>query len=196
MAHAGRPQAAGGWPLGAYARAAPHPRGTVVAQDFFRSGLLPADTDFRVFAASLLRRAAHPPPACSGASPHPPPACSGASPRPPPACSGASPRPPPACLCARRARQGPSATRARDEPRRSARLRGSADRGCGWLMPVRQPGQAGGGGGRRRRAPASGGASLGTAGRRGSVTAWGAPGRIAGRARAHCANRGQLARWA
>jgi hypothetical protein len=52
------PQAAGGWPLGAYARAAPHPRGTVVAQDFFRSGLLPADTDFRVFAASLLRRAA------------------------------------------------------------------------------------------------------------------------------------------
>ena len=54
------PQAAGGWPLGAYARAAPHPRGTVVAQDFFRSGLLPADTDFRVFAASLLRRAARP----------------------------------------------------------------------------------------------------------------------------------------
>ena len=48
-------QAAGGWPLGAYARSAPHPRGTVVAQDFFRSGLLPADTDFRVFEASLLR---------------------------------------------------------------------------------------------------------------------------------------------
>ncbi|KAK9839270.1 hypothetical protein WJX81_004900 [Elliptochloris bilobata] len=50
-------QAAGGWPLGAYARSAPHPRGTVVAQDFFRSGLLPADTDFRVFEASLLRGA-------------------------------------------------------------------------------------------------------------------------------------------
>lgn len=59
-------QAAGAWPLGAYARSAPHPRGTVVAQDFFRSGLLPADTDFRVFEASLLRWQTLRPLCCSG----------------------------------------------------------------------------------------------------------------------------------
>ena len=61
-------QAAGGWPLGAYARSAPYPRGTVVAQDFFRSGLLPADTDFRVFEASLLRCEKLCPVRCSNAS--------------------------------------------------------------------------------------------------------------------------------
>lgn len=61
-------QAAGGWPLGAYARSAPYPRGTVVAQDFFRSGLLPADTDFRVFEASLLRWEKLCPVRCSTAS--------------------------------------------------------------------------------------------------------------------------------
>lgn len=40
---------AGDWALRAYARAAPYPRGTTVAQDFFDLGLIPADTDYRMF---------------------------------------------------------------------------------------------------------------------------------------------------
>jgi hypothetical protein len=42
-------QHTGDWVLRAYARAAPFPRGTTVAQDFFELGLLPADTDYRMF---------------------------------------------------------------------------------------------------------------------------------------------------
>eukprot|EP00887_Chlorella_sp_A99_P005787 scaffold1.g5787.t1 len=37
-------QHTGDWTLAAYARAAPYPRGTTVAQDFFELGLIPADT--------------------------------------------------------------------------------------------------------------------------------------------------------
>lgn len=42
-------QHTGDWTLRAYARAAPFPRGTTVAQDFFDLGLIPADTDYRMF---------------------------------------------------------------------------------------------------------------------------------------------------
>lgn len=42
-------QHTGDWTLGAYARAAPYPRGTTVAQDFFELGVIPADTDYRMF---------------------------------------------------------------------------------------------------------------------------------------------------
>jgi len=38
------------WTLRAYARAAPYPRGTTIAQDFFDLGVIPADTDFKMFA--------------------------------------------------------------------------------------------------------------------------------------------------
>ncbi|KAL6780784.1 hypothetical protein ACKKBF_B11720 [Auxenochlorella protothecoides x Auxenochlorella symbiontica] len=37
------------WTLPAYARSAPHPRGNTVFQDFFDLGLIPADTDYRLF---------------------------------------------------------------------------------------------------------------------------------------------------
>lgn len=42
-------QHTGDWTLQAYARSAPHPRGTTLAQDFFDLGLIPADTDYRMF---------------------------------------------------------------------------------------------------------------------------------------------------
>ncbi|CAG0890635.1 unnamed protein product, partial [Cyprideis torosa] len=37
------------WLVEAYAKYAPHPFATVVAQDIFRSGMLPMDTDYRIF---------------------------------------------------------------------------------------------------------------------------------------------------
>lgn len=42
-------QHTGDWTLRAYARAAPAPRGTTLGQDFFELGLIPADTDYRMF---------------------------------------------------------------------------------------------------------------------------------------------------
>ncbi|EFN50786.1 hypothetical protein CHLNCDRAFT_142511 [Chlorella variabilis] len=42
-------QHTGDWTLAAYARSAPRPRGTTMAQDFFDLGLIPADTDYRMF---------------------------------------------------------------------------------------------------------------------------------------------------
>lgn len=46
-------QHTGDWTLRAYARAAPNPRGSSVAQDFFDMGVIPADTDFRMFRETL-----------------------------------------------------------------------------------------------------------------------------------------------
>lgn len=37
------------WSLKAYKRAVPHPRGNSMAQDFFELGVIPADTDYRMF---------------------------------------------------------------------------------------------------------------------------------------------------
>jgi len=42
-------QHTGDWTLRAYARSAPYPRGNTVCQDFFELGVIPADTDFRMF---------------------------------------------------------------------------------------------------------------------------------------------------
>ncbi|KAL4547458.1 hypothetical protein Ndes2526B_g06708 [Nannochloris sp. 'desiccata'] len=42
-------QHTGDWTLRAYARTAPAPRGTTLGQDFFELGLIPADTDYRMF---------------------------------------------------------------------------------------------------------------------------------------------------
>jgi len=44
-------QSTGDWTAEAYAQSAIHPRGNVVAQDIFLAGLIPADTDFRMFSA-------------------------------------------------------------------------------------------------------------------------------------------------
>eukprot|EP00873_Tetraselmis_striata_P008171 jgi/Tetstr1/428435/TSEL_018449.t1 len=44
-------QSTGDWTSQAYARAAVYPRGNVMAQDIFLTGLIPADTDFRMFSA-------------------------------------------------------------------------------------------------------------------------------------------------
>ena len=37
------------WIIEAYARAAPYPFASVVAQEIFQSDIIPSDTDFRVF---------------------------------------------------------------------------------------------------------------------------------------------------
>lgn len=42
-------QATGAWTVDAYSRAAPYPRGTVVAQDCFELELIPADSDYSLF---------------------------------------------------------------------------------------------------------------------------------------------------
>ena len=42
-------QHSGDWTLRAYSRVAPYPRGTTVGQDFFELGVIPADTDYRMF---------------------------------------------------------------------------------------------------------------------------------------------------
>lgn len=46
-------QNTGRWPIQAFAAVAPFPRGSVVAQDFFEFGLVPADTDYRMFSANM-----------------------------------------------------------------------------------------------------------------------------------------------
>ncbi|MGI8499053.1 MAG: M28 family peptidase [Gemmatimonadaceae bacterium] len=38
-----------GWLTDAYARAVPYPYGSVIGQDIFQSGLIPSDTDFRIY---------------------------------------------------------------------------------------------------------------------------------------------------
>lgn len=47
-------QASGDWTAGLYARSAPFPAGSALAQDFFDAGLIPADTDFRIFSSRHL----------------------------------------------------------------------------------------------------------------------------------------------
>ena len=42
-------QHSGDWTLRAYARVAPSPKGTTVGQDFFDLGVIPGDTDYRMF---------------------------------------------------------------------------------------------------------------------------------------------------
>ena len=42
-------QFTGAWALQAYASGTPFPRGLVLGQEFFESGVIPADTDFRMF---------------------------------------------------------------------------------------------------------------------------------------------------
>ncbi len=42
-------QQVGDWTASAFRRAALRPRGSVLAQDFYQMGILPADTDYRMF---------------------------------------------------------------------------------------------------------------------------------------------------
>ncbi|KAK9806066.1 hypothetical protein WJX73_010823 [Symbiochloris irregularis] len=44
-------QATGDWPIEAFSRSAPHPRGTVIAQDCFDMELIPADSDYSLWSA-------------------------------------------------------------------------------------------------------------------------------------------------
>lgn len=37
------------WLVAAYAESVPHPFGSVIGQEFFELGLIPSDTDFRIF---------------------------------------------------------------------------------------------------------------------------------------------------
>jgi hypothetical protein len=37
------------WLVAAYADSVPHPFGSVIGQEFFEMGLIPSDTDFRIF---------------------------------------------------------------------------------------------------------------------------------------------------
>lgn len=37
------------WLVAAYADSVPHPFGSVIGQEFFELGLIPSDTDFRIF---------------------------------------------------------------------------------------------------------------------------------------------------
>ena len=45
-------QFTGSWTLEAYASSASFPRGVVLAQEFFESRIIPADTDFRMFSSA------------------------------------------------------------------------------------------------------------------------------------------------
>lgn len=44
------------WALESYRQGARHPRGMVLAQEFFESGVIPADTDFRMFSIDHFGR--------------------------------------------------------------------------------------------------------------------------------------------